>query len=124
MPPALPRRSSPSRMLLLGDHDYPDREAGGEAPVMGEVSAIHTLPAAPRTPTTTLTHVSAPWDENPRIRGETAIQALSRATTQERHVCSVDACKATQTLPIRMSAHECAHHEELKKMSPCALALE
>ena len=65
--------------------------------------------------------MSVLWDENFSSHGDTAIQALSTAMTQDRQVCSVGDCKATQTLPIRMSA---PMTRKLQKMSECAFALE
>lgn len=69
----------------------------------------------------TVIWASLPWDENLRIHGDTAIQALSTATTHDRQDCCVGAWAATQTLPITMSA---PMTRNLQKMFECAFALE
>ena len=85
------------------------------------MSATQTLAATPRTPTTSVIQVSVLWDENLSTQGDTASQALSTATTQDRHDRSRGAWSATHTLPIRMSA---PMTRKLQKMSECAFALE
>lgn len=111
-----------SRGLCGDSYADEDRDLDADAePVVVGMSATQTLPITPRTPTTRVIQVSVPWEENLRTHGETASQALSTATTQDRHDCSRGAWRATNALPIRMSA---PMTRKLQKMSECAFALE